>query len=63
LASMKAGVNHLGSPSGTVVDVSQEFMPCGQGVGAIDELVPAAELVRLMVIEAERAIDRLVSVR
>ncbi|MEK7422314.1 MAG: nitronate monooxygenase family protein [Actinomycetota bacterium] len=60
-ASARAGVNHLGFPSGTEVDVSREFMPCGQGVGAFDTLVPAAELVRQMLAEAERTIDRLAS--
>jgi hypothetical protein len=33
-------------------------MPCGQGVGAIDALVPAGELVVQMVAEAERALSR-----
>jgi enoyl-[acyl-carrier protein] reductase II len=59
IASMKAGVNHLGAADGTAVDASREFFPCGQGVGAIDALVPAAELVQQMVAEAERTIDRL----
>lgn len=63
MASTQAGVNHLGAPSGTEVDVSREFMPCGQGVGAMDELVPAAQLVDEMVVEAERIIDRLAAVR
>jgi enoyl-[acyl-carrier protein] reductase II len=58
-----AGASHLGSPDGTMVDVEREFFPCGQGVGAIDELVPAAELVRRMVTEAESAIDRLLATR
>lgn len=62
-ASSNAGVNHLGFPSGTEVDVSKEFMPCGQGVGGIDELVPAGELLRRMLDEAERTIDRIASVR
>ena len=35
-----------------------EFFPCGQGVGAIDSLVPAGELVRQMIDEAERSIAR-----
>jgi len=61
--SMKAGVNHLGFPDGTEVDASKEFFPCGQGVGAIDSLIPAAELVHNMVAEAERTIDRLVGAR
>ena len=57
VASSKAGVNHLGSPEGTTVDLRREFMPCGQGVGAIDELVPAGELVTRMMAEAERALS------
>ena len=61
--SAKAGVNHLGYPNGTSVDVAKEFMPAGQGVGAINELVPAGDIVRAMVAEAEVAIDRLISVR
>jgi enoyl-[acyl-carrier protein] reductase II len=62
-ASSRAGVNHLGAPDGTEVDVAREFMPCGQGVGAIHDLVPAAELVRRMLDEAEQAMDRLGSLR
>jgi enoyl-[acyl-carrier protein] reductase II len=63
IASMQAGANHLGAPDGFEVDVSREFMPCGQGVGAIDELVPAGELVRRIVAEAEAAVDRVAGVR
>jgi enoyl-[acyl-carrier protein] reductase II len=57
------GANHLGAPEGTMVDVEREFMPCGQGVGAIDSLLPAAEIVHSMVAEAEAVIDRLVAAR
>ena len=63
MASGQAGVNHLGAPDGTEVDVTKEFMPCGQGVGAMTSLVAAAELVEQMVAEAERTIDRLAAVR
>ena len=63
IASTKAGVNHLGYPSGTEVDVKNEFMPAGQGVGAIHELTPAGDIVRSMVAEAERAIERIAAVR
>ena len=38
-------------------------MPCGQGVGAIDSLIPAGDLVRSMVAEAERTIERLLGAR
>jgi enoyl-[acyl-carrier protein] reductase II len=51
---------HLGGDSFTEgVDVDKECYPAGQGVGAIHELVPAAELVRRFVTEAENAIARL----
>jgi enoyl-[acyl-carrier protein] reductase II len=62
-ASGKAGVNHLGSPSGTDVDVDREFMPCGQGVGAITGLVHAADVVTSMVREAEEMIERIAAIR
>jgi enoyl-[acyl-carrier protein] reductase II len=63
VASAKADVNHLGAPDGTEVEASREFMPCGQGVGAIHELTPAGDIVRSMIAEAERTIDRLVALR
>ena len=63
IASAKAGVNHLGAPSGTDVDVDKEFMPAGQGAGAIRELTPAGDIVRSMVREAESVIERLSAVR
>jgi enoyl-[acyl-carrier protein] reductase II len=59
LASMAAGANHLGAADGTDVDVDREFFPAGQGVGAIDSLVPAAELVRHIIDDAERTLNRL----
>jgi enoyl-[acyl-carrier protein] reductase II len=62
IASTQAGVAHLGGDEETKVDPSREFFPCGQGVGAIDELVPAGELVRQLVAEAEAVIDRLSAV-
>ena len=58
IASAQAGVNHLGAPDGTAVDADREFFPCGQGVGAIHELVPAGELVHRIVDEAEQALAR-----
>lgn len=59
LASMEDGANHLGGDENTPgVDPDREFMPAGQGVGAIEELVPAAELVRSFVEEAEAALSR-----
>jgi enoyl-[acyl-carrier protein] reductase II len=63
IASAKAGVNHLGYPDDTEVDAAREFMPCGQGVGAINSLVPAGELLHSMMAEAEEAIERLMGAR
>jgi enoyl-[acyl-carrier protein] reductase II len=62
-ATSQADVAHLGFPDGYEVDITREFMPCGQGVGAINELTPAGDLVRLMVAEAEAVIDRVSAVR
>jgi enoyl-[acyl-carrier protein] reductase II len=58
--SMEDGANHLGGDERTPgVDPDREFMPAGQAIGAIDELVPAGDLVRSMVAEAEAVLDRL----
>jgi len=58
------GTMHLGGDSFTDgVDVDKECYPAGQGVGAISELVPAAELVGRFVAEAEEVLDRLSPLR
>jgi enoyl-[acyl-carrier protein] reductase II len=60
----RSGVMHLGGDSFTEgVDVATECYPAGQGVGAITELVPAGDLVRQMVAEAEATIDRITQLR
>lgn len=58
LASMEDGANHLGAGPDTEVDPEREFWPAGQGVGAIDELIPAGDLVRQFVAEAEAVFER-----
>jgi enoyl-[acyl-carrier protein] reductase II len=45
------------------VDPERECYPAGQGIGAIHELVPAGELVRRFVEEAERALDQAAAAR
>ena len=48
------GTFHLGGgPETDGVDPDREGYPAGQAVGAIDALVPAGDLVRSMVVEAE----------
>jgi enoyl-[acyl-carrier protein] reductase II len=45
------------------VDPDRECYPAGQGVGAIERLVPAGELVRRFVEEAEAALARVEAAR
>src|SRR5918995_1679442 len=60
LRSMEDGANHLGGDESTSgVDTEREFFPAGQGVGAIDALVPAGELVARFVDEAEAVLSKL----
>ncbi|MEX2658261.1 MAG: nitronate monooxygenase [Acidimicrobiales bacterium] len=62
--SLEEGVFHLGAgPETEGIDPEREFFPCGQGAGAIEELVPAAELVHRFVEEAERTLDRIAGLR
>ena len=61
--SMQDGAMNLGSDDWSRVDPDRECYPSGQGVGAIHELVPAGELVRRFVQEAEEALDRAASLR
>jgi len=63
LYASEQGASHLGGDENTKVDPEREFFPCGQGVGAINELIPAGELVRQFVSEAENVIDRLSGAR
>ena len=59
LHAMQIGVSHLGGDESTPgVDPTREFMPAGQGAGAITELVPAGELVQRFVADAEAALGR-----
>lgn len=58
--SIGEGAFHLGAgPGEPDIDPARECYPAGQGTGAIAELVPAAELVRRFVAEAEAALVRL----
>ena len=60
LRSMQDGANHLGGDEATPgVDPDREFYPAGQGVGAIDELVPAGDLVHQIVEQAEAVLTKL----
>jgi enoyl-[acyl-carrier protein] reductase II len=55
---------HLGAgDQAEGVDPATEGYPCGQGVGAIGELVPAAQVVADIVAEAERTLERLAAIK
>ncbi len=58
--SHREGTFHLGGDEHTEgVDPRREGYPAGQAVGAIREVLPAGEIVRRMVSEAEETIARL----
>jgi enoyl-[acyl-carrier protein] reductase II len=63
LTAVNGGWMHLGGDERTPVDPDRECYPAGQGVGAIDALVPAGEIVRRIVAEADDALGRLAAVR
>jgi enoyl-[acyl-carrier protein] reductase II len=63
IRAIEANALHLGGDENADVDPDKECYPAGQGVGAIDEIVPAGELVRRFVAEAERTLDHVMSVR
>ena len=58
MRAIEAKALHLGGDETADVDTDKECYPAGQGVGAIDEVVPAGDLVRRIVAEAERALSR-----
>lgn len=54
--SYQQGASHLGGDTDTPgVDPNREFYPAGQAIGAIDSLVPAADLVEQFMAEATAA--------
>ena len=58
MRAVNAHALHLGGDETADVDPDKECYPAGQGVGAIDALVPAGDLVRQIVEEAERALHK-----
>jgi PAS domain S-box-containing protein len=57
--TMQAGVNNLGASSETRADPDREFMPCGQGVGAIGAITPARDVVADIMGQARSVLERL----
>jgi enoyl-[acyl-carrier protein] reductase II len=62
--SFQDGALHLGGDQDlNDIDPNRECYPAGQGVGGIHELVPAGELVRRFVAQADAVLDRLPAYR
>jgi enoyl-[acyl-carrier protein] reductase II len=58
--SIEDGAFHLGADAGTAgVDPDRECFPAGQGTGGISELVPAGDLVRRFVADAESVLSHI----
>ncbi len=58
--SMQNGAFHLGGDENTPdIDPDKECYPAGQGVGAIESLIPAADLVKNIVAEAHATLSRI----
>lgn len=59
LKATSDGAFHLGGDESTPdIDTERECYPAGQGTGAIKDLIPAGDLVRRFVEEAESALGR-----
>ncbi len=57
--SMQNGAFHLGGDEETPnIDPDKECYPAGQGIGAISSLIPAAELVKSIVSQAEATLKQ-----
>jgi enoyl-[acyl-carrier protein] reductase II len=56
--SLEAGVMNFLLDTYAEMDATSSCMPSGQGCGGIDEILPAAEIVRRLVEDARAAIER-----
>jgi enoyl-[acyl-carrier protein] reductase II len=63
IATIQAGIDHLGVGPETTLDVNKAFMAIGQAVGAIDEIVPAKQVVDEIMSQARETLERLAALR
>jgi enoyl-[acyl-carrier protein] reductase II len=63
IATIQAGIHHLGVGPDVVLDTNKAFMAIGQAVGAIDEIKPARQVVEEIMNEARQVFERLDSMR
>jgi enoyl-[acyl-carrier protein] reductase II len=63
IATIQAGIDHLGVGPETTLDTNKAFMAIGQAVGAIDEIVPAKQVVDEIMTQARETLERLAALR
>ncbi|MGA0117943.1 MAG: nitronate monooxygenase, partial [Ilumatobacteraceae bacterium] len=63
IATIQAGIHHLGVGPEVVLDTNKAFMAIGQAVGAIDEIKPARQVVDEIMTQAREVLERLDSLR
>jgi dTDP-4-amino-4,6-dideoxygalactose transaminase len=63
IATIQAGIHHLGVGPEVELDTNRAFMAIGQSVGAIDEIKPARQVVAEIMAEAIETLERLNSMR
>lgn len=63
IATIQAGIDHLGVGPDVVLDTNKAFMAIGQSVGAIDSIKSAKEVVDDIMNDARRTLERLSSLR
>lgn len=63
IATIQAGIHHLGVGPEVELDTNRAFMAIGQAVGAIDEIKPARQVVEEIMNEARAVFERLDTLR
>ena len=63
IATIQAGIDHLGVGPDVILDTNKAFMAIGQSVGAIDSIKSAKEVVDDIMNDARRTLERLSSLR
>ena len=63
IATIQAGIHHLGVGPEVELDTNRAFMAIGQSVGAIDEIKPARQVVAEIMADAIQTLERLDSMR
>jgi enoyl-[acyl-carrier protein] reductase II len=63
IATIQAGIDHLGVGPEVILDTNKAFMAIGQSVGAINSIKSAKEVVDDIMNDARRTLERLSSLR